>query len=314
MIFSFLLLTSLLVPTAQLADPCGCEDKPQVRILAVVNGVKIIKQELGSDTQNRVSLLQDQVIKARNAELDLQINRILLEAEAKRRGVTAAKLLELEVSAKVTEPTEDEAKAFYNQRQERLQGDFKTVKADIITLLKNEREKTEAARFAYLLRGTAVISILAENVTPPASEQELNRVFAKVNGQNITSRDIEQSLAPLIYRVQEQVYAARKEDLDLKINDMLLEQEAKRQNTTPDTILARAVRAKLPVITDQEAKTFYEENKARMRDDFEKVKLVILQYLLDREQKKLSEAFAAELRRNAAVQIYLTPPEPLKRP
>ena len=291
------------------AGPCGCEDKPQVNILAVVNGVKIRKQELGSATQSRVNQLQEEVIKARNTELDRQINSFLLEAEAKRRGVTSEQLIKLEVSDKVIEPTEQEVKAFYNQRKERMPGDFKAVKAKIITLLKADRERIETLKFAALLRGAAVISVLTQDITPPANQQELDRVFAKVNSHNITSRDIEQSLAPLIYRVQQAVYEARKVDLDLKINDMLLEDEAKRQNTTPQSILQREVRGKMPVISDQQAKAFYNENKAQFSNEFPEVKMQILQYLMDREQKRLIDALAAELRKNAAVQVYLLPPD-----
>ena len=291
------------------AGPCGCEDKPQVNILAVVNGVKIRKQELGSDTQSRVNQLQEEVIKARNAELDRQINSFLLEAEAKRRGVNSQQLLKLEVSDKVAEPTEEEVKAFYNQRKDRMPGDFKAVKAEIVALLKTDRERTETLKFAALLRGAAVISVLTQDITPPANQPELDRVFAKVNSHNITSRDIEQSLAPLIYRVQQEVYEARKVDLDLKINDMLLEDEAKRQNTTPEAILQREVRGKMPVISDQQAKVFYNENKAQISKEFPEVKMQILQYLMDREQKRLTDALAAELRKNAAVQVYLLPPD-----
>jgi hypothetical protein len=291
------------------AGPCGCEDKPQVNILAVVNGVKIRKQELGGDTQHRVSQLQEEVIKARNGELDRQINNLLLEAEAKRRGVTSQQLLKLEVSDKVTKPTDDEVKAFYNQRKERMPGDFKKVKADIIALLRAQRETIETLKFAALLRNTAVITVLVQDITPPANQQELDRVFAKVNSRNITSRDIEQSLAPLIYRVQQEVYEARKADLDLKINDMLLEAEAKRQNTTPQAILARQVRGKMPVISDQEARVYYNQNKARISQEFHEVKMQIVQYLTAREQKRLTDALADELRKNAAVQVYLLPPD-----
>jgi len=302
-------LTLFIFLILQFGGACGCEDKPQVNTLAVVNGVKITKKELGSQTQSRVNQLQEEVIKARNAELDRQINSFLLEAEAKRRGVTSQQLLKLEVSDKVAEPTEEEAKAFYNQRKERMPGDFKTVKAEIIALLKTEREKTETLKFAALLRGAAVITVLVQDVTPPANPQELNRIFAKVNNHNITSRDIEQSLAQLIYRVQQEVYEARKADLDLKINDMLLDDEAKRQNTTPQAILAREVRGRMPVISDEQARAFYNENKARISREFSEVKMEILQYLMDREQKRLTDALAAELRKNAAVQIYLFPPE-----
>ena len=171
------------------------------------------------------------------------------------------------------------------------------------------RERIETLKFAALLRGAAVISVLTQNITPPANQQELDRVFAKVNSHNITSRDIEQSLAPLIYRVQQEVYEARKVDLDLKINDMLLEDEAKRQNTTPEAILQREVRGKMPVISDEQAKAFYNENKAQISKEFPEVKMQILQYLMDREQKRLTDALAAELRKNAAVQVYLLPPD-----
>ena len=312
--FPIFIFAFLISSMPQFGGACACEDKPQVNILAVVNGVKITKQELGSQTQNAVSQLQEEVVKARSSELQRQINTFLLEAEAKRRAITPAKLLELEVTAKVVEPTEDEVKAFYNDRKERFGKDFKEVKAEIIAYLKVEREKTESLKFASMLRNTALITVLVPEVTPPANEQQLDRVFAKVNDHNITSRDIEASLAPLIFKVQQRVYEARKADLDMKINDMLLEEEAKRQNTTPQAILAREIRGKMPVITDQQAKTFYNENKSKLAGDFSEVKFQIIQYLTEREQRRLTETLAEELRKNAAVQIYLTPPEAPKLP
>ena len=75
----------------------------------------------------------------------------------------------------------------------------------------------------------------------------------------------------MIYAVQEQVYTLRQQDLDMRINDLLLEQEAKKQNTTPAVILSNAIRSKLPIVTDQQAKAFYEANKARISGDFDKV-------------------------------------------
>jgi protein-disulfide isomerase len=289
---------------------CGCEDKPQVNTLAVVNGIKITKPELGTEAQNKTSLLQNEVIKAREAELDLQINQMLLEAEAKRRGLSPAQLVQLEVVERVVIPTDAEAEEFYKQRKERMPDDFKKVKPQIIALIKSERERIEAMKFAAMLRGTAVISVTTSTATPPANEQELNRVFARVNNRTITSRDIEESLKPLIYSVQEQVYAARKLDLDMRINDLLLEQEAKRQNKTPEALLSSVIRTRLPIITDQQAKAYYDSNKANLDGGFDKLKLQIVGYLTQLEEQKLTTAYATQLRQNAAVQIYLTPPEP----
>ena len=310
MTLRFLLLGLLFTFTPQTAnDPCGCEDKPEVTILAVVDGVKITKQELGSDVQNKTAELQSEVIKAREAQLDLLINSYLLEAEGKRRGQTARELLQTDVLDKVAQPTDAEVELFYNQRKERLSEDFKTLKPQIIAYLRSEREKAEALKFVTALRAVANVKILIPNVTPPATEQALNRVLATVGGRQFTSRDVEEALKPLIYEVQRQVYELRKNDIDRRINDALLEQEAKRQSITPRVLLERNVREKMPIITNQQAKDFYDKNKARINGNFEDVKLSIVQYLTEQEEQKLTKAFADELRKNSAIQIYLTPPE-----
>lgn len=75
----------------------------------MVNGVKITRQDLSPETRARVEELQRQVIDARQHELDLQIDSILLESEAKKRGVTPSQVIKDEVIAKVPSPTEAEA-------------------------------------------------------------------------------------------------------------------------------------------------------------------------------------------------------------
>ena len=303
-----LLLTLFLSPIPQTPN-CGCEDKPQINVLAVVNGVKITKQDLSIDTRTQVSLLQDTVIAARSLALSQQINKTLLEAEAKRRGLTPAKLLELEVNAKIVKPTEKEARAYYDHNKSRTAQDFKRVKNDVIAQMMKERETLRAREFANALRVAAQVTVSDERVTPPTTEADLSRVFATVNGVNITSRDLEQGLLPLIFQVQQQVYALRKRDLDLKINDLLLEQEAKRLGTSQQTLINQNVRMKVPIITDEQARAFHNQNKSTLRGDFSALKFQIVQYLLQQEQQKLSLAYAEQLRKAAAVQIYLTAPE-----
>lgn len=306
--FQPLLLTLFLITFVQ-APNCGCEDKPQINVLAVVNGFKITKQDLSIDTKTQVSMVQDTVVAARAQELGRQINNLLLEAEAKRRGLTAAKLLELEVTAKIVPPTEAEARAFYEQRKSRTTQDFKTVKKDILARMRSEREAARAAEFANTLRAGAKITVSDQPVTAPTNEAELSRVFATVNGVNITSADIERGLLPLILKVQQQVYTLRKQDLDMRINDYLLEEEAKRQGTTPQALIDQNVKTKLPIVSEERARAFYNEHKAQMNGDFRDLKLQIMQYLNQEEARKLYLEYAEELRKGAAVQIYLTAPE-----
>lgn len=287
---------------------CGCEDKPQVQTLAVVNGTRITKQQLGIEAQNRVSTLQNEVIKAREAELDRQINAYLLEAEAGRRGISSKQLLQLDVIDKVEDPKDEEIKAFYEARKEAIQGSLKSVRPQIMAMIRAEREREAAASFTFKLRSTAVIKLFVPMATAPANEEELDRVLAIVNQHRITSRDIEQALQPLIYRVQQHVYTIRKEDLEMKVNDLLLEAEAKRLNTTAAALLARQD-SRLPIITDAQAKAFYNLNKDKINDSYDNVKFQIFKHLFEAERLKLSREYAAELRKSAAVQIYLTPPD-----
>jgi hypothetical protein len=303
----YLLLLSSIIAIAQALQPpnCGCEDKPQINVLAVVNGKKITKQDLNINTRTQVSIAQDEVIASRNLALPLLINDKLLEAEAKRRGLTAAELLDQEV-AKVIPPTEEDARAVYEHK--RITQDFKQVKHEILAQLTNERKAARISQFANSLRVGAQIKVSDQPVTPPTTEADLERVFATVNGENITSRDIEERLLPLIFNVQKRVYALRKEDVDLQINDLLLEQEAKRLGTTPRALIYQNVRT--PIVTDNEARAFYEKNKASFQGDYEDRKDQIMQLLLAQQLRKQVQLYAEQLRKGAAVQIYLTPPEP----
>jgi len=288
---------------------CGCEQKPEINVLAVVNGVKIARKDLSIDTLTQISIAQDTVIVARSRQLELKINDLLLEGEAKRRGITTAKLFELEVASKIVPPTEAEAKEFYDEGKNHTQS-FSSVKNNIIAQFRAEREAARAREFANSLRATAKIVTANVAVTPPTSEADLARVFANVNGVTITSSDIETALLPMIFQVQQQVYALRKRDLDIRINDILLEQEAQRLGTTPQALIDQHVTAKLPIITEEQARAYYKANKAQLNRDFADVKPMLMQYLLEQEKQKVLAAHAEQLRNESAVQVYLTEPKP----
>jgi len=288
---------------------CGCEQKPEINVLAVVNGVKITRRDLSIDTLTQVSIAQDTVILARSRQLDLKINDLLLEMEAKRRGVTPAELLETGVTSKVAPPTEAEAKAIYEQDSNHTQS-FNSVKNKIMAQLRTERIAARVQEFANTLRAGAKITVANQQVTPPKNEAELARVFANVNGVDITSNDIETALLPLIFQVQQQVYALLKHDVDLRINDILIEQEAARLGTTPQALVDSHVITKVQIVTEKQARDYYNANKAQLKGDFSDVKVMLMQYLFELEKQKTLSAYAEELRKASAVQIYLTEPKP----
>jgi protein-disulfide isomerase len=299
-------------PPAKPAAPkedCGCEAKPLPDVVASVNGVQIKLKEIDEPINKRIQELQQQIIEARKREVDLQINSKLLEAEAKKRGISTTKMIEQEIVAKAKEPTEAEALAFYNQNKARITGEFKDLKNDIIAYMRNERQRAGAAELAKSLRAAAALKIIVAEATPPATEADRARIFATVNGVNITSGDVEDTLRPLIFEVQEQIYELRKQQLDLRINDALLEQEAVKRKLTTRALIDAEVTPKVKPVSDADAQKFYEENKARINGEFAQLKPQIIQYLGQQEARRAEAAFAEQLRKAAAIQDFLKQPE-----
>lgn len=307
--YLFVLLVMLFTTaTAVHAQDCGCEDKPLPEVIGVVNGVKISKLDFAPETQARVKELQQQVIEARQRELDLQIDSILLEREAKKRGVSPSQVIKDEVIAKVQQPTEAEAQAFYDQNKAQINAEFKDQKNNIIEFLRYQRQQEQARKLAERLRAAAQVKVIAKPSAPPANNAERAKVVASVDDKQITLGEIEDSLRPLIFSVQEQVYALRKQDVELKINDTLLAQEAQKKGVTTRALLETEVSAKVARVTDAEAQTFFDQNKDRISGDFAQTKTQIIQYLQERREQDATIAFAEQLRRASTVQVNITAP------
>src|SRR6185295_6555175 len=97
-----------------------------------------------------------------------------------------AELLETGITSKIRPPTQAEAKAVYEQGNYRNQS-FNSVKNNIMAQLRAERTAARIREFANTLRAGAKITVANLLITPPTNEAELARVFANVNGVNITS-------------------------------------------------------------------------------------------------------------------------------
>ena len=294
-------------PAAQKPADCACESQVLPETLAIVNGVKITSADIKKATGGSVGPLQAQIVEARKRELDLQINSKLLANEAKKRGVSTVKLLEQEVMAKVKRPTQTEAQVFYDQNKTRINKEFKDVAEDIVTYLFEQRQQEEAKRFADSLRTANAVKVNVTEITPPANDAERARVFATIKDEKITSGDVETSLLPLIFEVQEQVYKLRKDELELTINDTLLTQEAAKRKITTNALLEAEVKPK--PVTDQQMQTFYDQNKERVSGDFAQTKDAIRQYLEQIEVRQAERTFVEKLRATASIQVFLVAPE-----
>lgn len=294
------------VQSQTVAEDCACESHALPSVLAIVNGVTITPRDLEKATGEPVRNLQKQVTEARKRELDLLINSKLLAAEAKKRGITTTKLLEQEVVAKVKAPTQAEAQTFFDQNKARIQGDFNTVKDDIVKYLLDERQRVEAKKFADGLRAAGKTEVKVPHAVAPRNESERDQVLAIVDGVSITSRDVEDSLKALISDVQKKVYDLRKNELDLIINDTLLAQESQKRKITTNGLLDAEVKPKQ--VTEEQARAFFEQNKERVSGDFAQTKDSIISYLQQTELRAAERMFVEKLRAAASIQVFLKEP------
>lgn len=298
--------------TQTASEDCACESQVLPSTLAIVNGVSISARDIEKATGESVRNLQLQVTEARKRELDLMINSKLLALEAQKRGITTAKLLEQEVVAKVNAPTQAEAQTFFDQNKARIQGDFNSVKDDLLRYLTEERRRAEAKKFANGLRAASNTVVKVSQTVPPRNESERAQVLAIVNGENITTGDIEDSLKSLILQVQGKVYDLRKNELDLTINDTLLTQEAQKRKITTHALLDAEVKPKQ--VTEEQARAFFEENKERVSGDFTQTKDSIISYLQQTELRIAERAFVEKLRATASIEVFLKAPEKSSTP
>ena len=135
--------------------------------LALINGQPVHELDLLKAAGAQLTQLRNQEYQIKSRALQEVIRQQLLEREAQKRGLPPEKLLELEVNARIAEPSEQEIEAFYLGQRDRINRPLADVRAQIAATLK--RAKTERAREAFLdgLRGSADVTIL---LRPPRTD------------------------------------------------------------------------------------------------------------------------------------------------
>src|SRR2546421_3354433 len=252
---------------------------------------------------------RDKAIKeGRERALTARINSMLLAAEAKKRGLTTEDFLEREINSKITPPSDAEIRAVYDANRVQLgNADLESVRPQVINYLRGQRSEELRDALVNRLKMTNTVMKSADVNTPNLAS---GTVLAAVNGTPIRIEAINERIKAYVYKMEMRIYAAQKQVLDRRLNDLLIVAEANRQKIGPEEIVRSEITDKIKPPTEAEIAKFYEENKARITGDLASARADIANYLQQQQQDNLERALADKLRASAKFQMLLKEPEP----
>ena len=293
---------------------------PPPATLAIVNDTSITLADVGD--QVNATILNDpdlylrafyldpekEIKEARQRALDARINSLLIAAEAKKRSKSPDEIVESEINAKITAPTEQEIQEVYTASRAQLgSASLESVRSELVNYLRSQRSQELYEAFLNRLRMTNAVAKRADVNTPNLAP---GTVLAAVNGDPIRIDVINERMKAYVYKLQTRIYAVQKSAVDRRINDLLLIAEANKRKIGPEEIVRAEVTDKVKPPTEAEVANFYNENKARVTGDLASARPAIANYLQQQQQEKLETTLSERLRTGAKVQMLLPEPVP----
>jgi protein-disulfide isomerase len=276
--------------------------------LVIVNAQTFTTADLEPALRQEIETLDDKIADARRTVLEVQINTLLLQAEAKKRGIDTQRLYQLEVNRRVPAPTAAEIKKFIDDnRQEFAGADPASVNQQVATYLREEAESKLADELVKGLRKTHPVMIVTDINSPALTP---NTVVATISGQPLKAESLRERLKPIIYNMQLQAYEVTKTKVDQLVNDMLLLEEARRRQIGPEEIIRAEVSDKVRPPSEEEVARFYNDNKARISGDLNSVRNQVANYLQEQNRQILERELSARLRKNAQIRWLISEPTP----
>lgn len=274
--------------------------------LVVVNGQTVTTAELESNLRQELERVDSKIAQARRSVLDLQINTVLLEMEAKKRRIDTHRLYELEVSNRVPTLTPAQIKKFIDENRSQFAGvDPSVANQQVAAYLHDEAESKLADDLVNRLRKAFPVVIGVDINSPSLNAAS---VVATIAGQPITAAPIIERLKPVVYNMKLEAYELTKQRVDQLVDDMLLLDESRRRQIGPEEIVRAEISDRVKNPTDDEVAKFYSENKARISGDLNTVRNQLVTYLQNESRQRLEKDLSARLRKGANIQWLITEP------
>jgi protein-disulfide isomerase len=152
--------------------------------------------------------------------------------------------------------------------------------------------------------------ILSVAITLPllAAETPAIDPIAEVNGEAITTQDVESALGAKLAKLEEEIYDLKRDKLDSLIIQKLFAQEAAKRKISISQLLDAEVTAKVPLVTETEIDDFYRANKANIRGNDPETRRKIRAFLQQQKFNIQRALFIKSLRSQGNIIIRLEPP------
>ncbi len=293
------------------ATPAPTRSPVVPTLLVTVNGQTLSTVDFEPALRAELESVEDKIAESRRNVLDLKINTILLQVEAKKRRIDSHRLYELEVVKRNPVPTPAQIKKFIDDNRAQFEGVDPAIAAQqVAAFLHDESENKLADDLVNRLRKTNLVIMGVDVNTPNLSG---DAVVATIAGQSLRAALLNERLKPIIYKLRLNAYELAKKRADQMVDDLLLLAEANRRQIGPEEIIRTEISEKIRTPTDAEVAKFYSENQARIDGDLNSVRNQVASYLQGEDKQRLEKELSTRLRKNADIRWLITePPQPVQ--
>lgn len=153
-----------------------------------------------------------------------------------------------------------------------------------------------------------LIFALALGTPSLPAETTTTEPLAEVNEEAITAEEVRRALGAKLSKLEEQIYNLKRDELEGRIAERLLAQEATKRGIPVAALLDAEVTAKAGQVTEKEIEDFYQANKGRLRGDGADIRQKIRAQLQEQKLTAQRDLFEQSLRSKAKVVVRLQPP------
>jgi protein-disulfide isomerase len=136
-------------------------------VLAAVNGEPLRVETINERTKAYIYKLEMRIYATRKEVLDRRINDLLIVAEAGKRKVAPEEIVRMEISDKITQPTEAQISKLYEENKANIKTDLAGARPAIVTYLQQQQQEKLEAALAEKLRAGARVQVLLKEPDPP---------------------------------------------------------------------------------------------------------------------------------------------------